>query len=92
MLYERFGQDAVLVTANESMPIEFEDALRDTGIALAVIDGDHGKTPQEAWKRDTVHRWAHVIEEQAPGVWRRYSPHRRGQWTARRRRPRLQVD
>jgi hypothetical protein len=92
MLYERFGQGVVLVTANESMPIQHEDALRTTGIALAIVDGDHGDVPQEAWKRETVHRWAHLIEEQEPGLWRRYSPHRRGKWTLRRRRPRLLVD
>jgi len=48
MLYERFGQDVVLVTANESMPIEHEAVLTATGVALAVVDGDHGDTPQEA--------------------------------------------
>lgn len=92
LLYERFGQDVVLVTANESMPIEHEAVLTATGIALAVVDGDHGDIPQEAWKRETVHRWAHLMESQEPGLWRRYSPHRRGPWTRRRRRPSLSVD
>lgn len=92
MLYERFGHDVVLITANESMPIEHEAALTDTGIALAVIDGEHGDTPQEDWKRETVHRWAHLMESQDAGLWRRYSPYRRGPWTRRRRRPSLRVD
>jgi hypothetical protein len=91
MLCERFGQDVVLVTANESMPVEHEAELKATGIALAIVDGVHGETQQEEWKRETVHRWAHLMEAQEPGTWRRYSPHRHGRWT-RRRRPRLRVN
>ncbi len=92
MLHERFGLNVVLVTANESMPIEHGAVLRQSGVALAVIDGDHGATHQQAWKRDTVHRYAHLMEGQQRGTWRRYSPHRQGQWTPRRRRPRLRID
>src|SRR5580698_2382679 len=52
MLVARFGLDVVLVTANESMPNEHESVLRQSGLTVAVIDGDHQGTPQDAWKRE----------------------------------------
>jgi hypothetical protein len=39
-----------------------------------------------------VHRWAHLMEAQEPGLWRRYSPYRRGRWTRRRRSPNMRVN
>ncbi len=91
MLAARFGDAVVLVTANESMPIDHAEVLQSSGLTLAVIDGDHDM-PQDSWRRETVHRWAHLMENQERGTWRRYSPYRQGAWRRRRRRPRLQVD
>ena len=84
------GREVVLVTANESMPIEHEAVLAETGLTLAVIDGRHEDDPhQDAWKRETVHRWAHVREKQEAGTIRRYSPRGHAPWKRRRRKVRL---
>ena len=91
LLPERYGDCVVLVTANESMPIEHAGELREAGLTVAVIDGRHEQTHQEAWKRDTVHRWAHTMRDQAHGTIRRYSPKNHAQWSRRRRRPQLRL-
>ncbi|MBA2381724.1 MAG: hypothetical protein H0V73_06405 [Chloroflexi bacterium] len=91
-LVQRFGSEVVLVTANESMPVEHADVLRETAITVAVIDGAHSDVHQDAWKRETVHRWAHVMEEQEPGTVRRYSPKTQGIWRRRRRQPQLRLN
>src|SRR5581483_10788197 len=56
-----------------------------TGLTVAVIDGDHGNDElQDAWKRDTVHRWAHAMQLQLPATVHRYSPLAHRRWTRRR--------
>jgi hypothetical protein len=62
--------DRVLVTADEHLSRDFVRAARAT-VAIVHADG-------EAAKRETVHRWAHVMAAQPPGSVRRYSPRRRG--------------
>jgi hypothetical protein len=90
-LVKRYGADVVLVTANESMPIEHAAALLKHGLTVAVIDGAHADVHQDAWKRDTVHRWAHLMETQEYGTIHRYSPKRHGRWRRRKRQPQLRV-
>jgi hypothetical protein len=65
--------DVVLVTADEGMPREHRALLRERRVPVAVVHADG-----EAAKRETVHRWAHVMATQPPGSIRRYSPRRRG--------------
>jgi hypothetical protein len=91
MLIARYGTAVVLITANETMPVEHGSVLRRTGLTLALIDGAHAGAHQDAWKRDVVHRWLHVIEVQESGTWRRYSVKRQGPWTRRRRQPQLRL-
>jgi len=77
---------AVLVTGDERMPSAHEAALRRAGTTLATVDGRVPIwTNQDQWRRETVHRWAHLIVEQRPGTIRRYGETSRA-WTRRRRR------
>ena len=55
------------------MPREHRALLREHRVTVAVVHADG-----EAAKRETVHRWAHVMATQPPGSVRRYSPRRRG--------------
>jgi predicted nuclease of predicted toxin-antitoxin system len=64
---------AVLVTTDERLPREHRALLRETRTTVAVVHADG-----EDAKRETVHRWVHVIAAQPPGTVRRYSPRRRG--------------
>jgi predicted nuclease of predicted toxin-antitoxin system len=65
--------ERVLVTAQEDLPREQAATLRRTGATVAVVHAD-GETA----KRETVHRWAHVMAAQPRGTVRRYAPHRGG--------------
>jgi predicted nuclease of predicted toxin-antitoxin system len=65
--------DVVLVTADEGMPREHRALLRERRVPVAIVHADN-----ETAKRETVHRWAHVMATQPPGSIRRYSPRRRG--------------
>jgi hypothetical protein len=88
LLGKRYGAEVVLVTANESMPVEHRAILQVAGLTVAVIDGEHSNDElQDSWKRETVHRWAHAMAIQEVGTIRRYSPTGHRRW-ARRRRPR----
>lgn len=84
-LATQYGDQVVLVTADDKLPLEHEDGLRATGLTIATIDGRHDG-PQDAWQRDVVHRWAHVMEVQPVGSIRRYSPKRSAPWTSRKLR------
>ncbi len=83
----------VLVTADDKMPDEHRDRVRDLGATLATIDGSweafcarHSlELSQEHFKRETVHRWAHVMQEQDDGEVRRYTPLNHAAWKKRRR-------
>ena len=80
------AQPFVLVTGDDAMPSDHGDLLRKLGITLATVDGrvPLGYT-QDAWGRDVIHRWAHAMQTQQPGTWRRYSLTKHGLWTVRRR-------
>ena len=62
-----------LTETDEDMPREHRALLREHRVTLAVVHADG-----EAAKRETLHRWAHVMATQTPGSVRRYSPRRRG--------------
>ena len=66
-------RDPVLVTNDDDMPGEHEALLDKLGLTVATIDGRRKPGwPPEEWKKETVHRWVHVIQAQAPGTCRRY--------------------
>ena len=83
----------VLVTGDDFMPAEHAEKLAEIGATVAVVDGEWEKAcamheverTQEEFKRDTVHRWAHSIEEQEAGTIRRYTPWRNDKWTLRKK-------
>lgn len=83
----------VLVTWDDAMPEEHESLVRQIQATIATIDGQwervcHEKglqRRQEQYKKDTVHRWAHVMVEQPAGSVRRYSPVSHREWLPRTR-------
>lgn len=78
--------DPVLVTNDDDMPGEHERLIAKLGLTIATVDGRRKPDwPTEAWKKETVHRWAHVMQGQQAGTQRRYSPSVHTTWTARRR-------
>ena len=92
-LVPRFGPEVVLITADDNMPDQHGKIIREAGLTVATIDGRyerHGYSDQEqdAWKREVVHRWVHVIQAQPTGTIRRYSLARHGEWRSRLKRGR----
>ena len=70
-LIASLGDGDVLVTTDTALPREHRRALRGRAVAVVVAHGEDAK-------RETVHRWAHVMAGQAAGSARRYGPHRGG--------------
>src|ERR1700682_5207390 len=58
--------DVVLITSDDNMPSEYQRLLSEAGLTLAVVAprSDRSFTVQ-AWKRETVHRWAHLMATQS---------------------------
>lgn len=80
-------EDWVLVTADDALPGEHSDAAAAVGATIATIHPDrHPEWALESWRREIVHRWAHVIQDQPAGTARRYGLQRHARWTPRRRR------
>jgi len=79
----------VLVTADDRLPDTHGEDIRRFGATVATIhpEREHGWA-LEAWRREIVHRWAHVMHDQADGTVRRYGLRRHAPWRPRRRRPR----
>ncbi len=79
-------EDLVLVTGDDDMPGEHGDLIAKLGITIATVDGRVDRSWGRAeWKRETIHRWAHVIHLQQEGTLERYSPSAHRPWTSRRR-------
>jgi predicted nuclease of predicted toxin-antitoxin system len=80
-------EDWVLVTGDDNMPLEHAAAIQEGKITVATLDG---RIPAgfraEDWKREIVHRWAHVMCEQADTTVRRYSVSWHRRWTPRAKR------
>jgi len=66
----RHGDRVVLVTTDDALPREHGALLRASNLAVALVGAGRG----EAYKRETVHRWAHVMASQPAGTVRRYTP------------------
>lgn len=92
-LYEK-GEDIVFVTADDSLPAEHAKVLGEVGGTVATVAPfEKGKWPvhpctltdEEAWKREIVSRWAHVMQEQPRRSHRRYFLNGGRQWRPRRK-------
>lgn len=78
--------DVVLVTNDDNMPSEYSRLLSESGLTLAVVSPRSDRTfTVQAWERETVHRWAHVIATQPAGSVMRYTPFAHSRWRPRRR-------
>lgn len=79
----------VLVTGDDDLPGEHSELLQRLGLTVATVDGQRDEGWRQAdWKRETVHRWVHVMENQKDATSRRYNPHQHRLWTRRKGRKR----
>lgn len=80
----------ILVTADDRMPADHGTTIAEFGATIATIDP---RAPAsywpDQWRRDVVHRWAHVMGGQEGGSIRRYSFRWHRLWTPRRRGRRM---
>jgi hypothetical protein len=80
------------VTGDDFMPWEHRDLIARLHPTIATIDGEweylsqnHGvENTQEGFRRETVHRWAHMMIQQTAGTVIRYSPWNKGTWKVRK--------
>lgn len=86
---ERF-EDAVLVTGDDQMPEEWAAVIAELGSTIATIVPFDTRLPaaapyldEDAWERDSVHRWAHRMQQQPAGSAWRYSPGAARLWKPR---------
>lgn len=77
--------DWVLFTADDRMPFEHADAVAASGHAIATVDPrrTEGYARTMEWRREIVHRWAHMAQGQPAGVIRRYSLNSHRKWRPR---------
>lgn len=77
--------EPVLVTNDDGMPGEHAGLITKLGLTIATVDGKRkAGWGREEWKKEIVHRWAHVMHAQAPGTQRRYGLSKHAPWTRRR--------
>lgn len=90
--------DAVLVTADDNMPLNHPLIIKEVGATIATIEPwERRQRPplvlppslsaDEAWKREVVQRWAHAMAIQEAGTIRRYARERSGVWKPRIKDP-----
>jgi hypothetical protein len=88
-LAEHFGNRLwVLVTADDNLPAAHADVVAEVSATIATIDPKRSAIyaeDEDAWGREVVHRWAHVMERQPRGSVRRYSERGGRKWSPRRR-------
>jgi hypothetical protein len=85
------GRHWVLVTADDAMPAEHAEVIEELQVTIATIHGDYKRVcdahdltmTQEQFRRDSVHRWLHIIAAQERGEIRRYTPVGHAPWRAR---------
>lgn len=86
-LVDQLGDPAhwVLVTGDDAMPDDHAHTLARLDVTLATIDPRRPvAVTEDTWRRDVIHRWAHVLSIQTPGSIRRCSVGRHGLWRPRR--------
>lgn len=81
--------DWLLITADDSLPEEHSGALQDVHGTVATVRPEREEGwPLDPWRREIVHRWAHVMHDQEASTVRRYSLRRHALWRRRvARRP-----
>lgn len=87
MLAESYpGEDWVLFTADDRMPFEHAEVVAQVGVAIATADPRRaeGYNSTFQWRREIVHRWAHMAQEQPRGLIRRYSLNSYRKWQPRK--------
>lgn len=89
-LIHLYCQGAVLVTADDHLPSDHAVHCERWKITVAVVDPVVVKpydaaTDIEAWKWEVVQRWAHLMQNQAPGTIYRYNDRGRQKWTKPRK-------
>ena len=78
----------VLVTADDNLPAAHGDVVAEVSATIATVDPKRSviyAEDEDAWGREVVHRWAHVMERQPQGSIRRYSERGGRKWSPRRR-------
>lgn len=85
--------EAVLVTADDNMPADHPDVIKEVGATIATIEPwerrpreplilPENLTAEEAWKREVLQRWAHSMAVQDRRDVRRYTRNASGRtWT-----------
>lgn len=81
-----------LVTADDIMPWEHGEQLRAMAATVATVEGEWEsmckrrdiKLGLDAFRRESVHRWAHLIASQTDATVVRYSPWSHSPWKVRR--------
>lgn len=85
-LAAHFGTEPwVLVTGDDRMPAEHGPVVHETAATLATIGAVPPGLLEYPWRVDVVHRWAHAMQQQAPGSVRRYTDKASTIWRPRRR-------
>lgn len=80
-LTTHLNYDWILVTADDAMPREHRPLLASYGVTVATIAVTPAPTYSiDQWRRDVVHRWAHVMQAQSSGSIKRYWFHRHTAW------------
>jgi len=78
--------DVVLVTSDDNMPSEHGGLISESRLTVAIVAPRVGRDfSVQAWERETVHRWAHLMVDQPSGSVVRYSPYSHAPWRTRRR-------
>lgn len=85
-LSERLTLPWVLVTGDDHMPSDHGDDIEKLAATIATVDR---RRPEDwdldPYRREVVHRWAHLIAEQPAGSVHRYSLSAHRKWTLPRR-------
>ena len=79
--------NCVLITGDNDMPASHGADLRRLGTTVAIVQpwNPSHQLAEPEWEHEIVEKWAHRIEEQAPGSIIRYSLKGGRKWTPRKR-------
>lgn len=93
-VHAKLGPEAVVVTGDDHMPEDHADVIAELRATIAVVAPYNPRrrawqaqaiSPEEAWKREIVARWAHAMQTQERGSVRRYSLNGGSVWKPVRR-------